>query len=427
MRAKVAIRVLSAVLALGGALAAPGSMVAQAGGGTNVVIQWNRTMLTVLTGAATPPAAAIRLGAIVQAAVFDAVNGIEPRYTSIHVAPAAPEGASRSAAAVGAAYTALVMLFPAQKTALDAALAASIADLKGRDGVVSGLAWGDTVATQVVTWRSGDGFNASPPPYTQGGNPGDWQPTPGPTTGPPRFRTLASTTPFALTSPSQFAMPGPRALSSAQYAADFNEVKAFGSATSTARTATQTETAKLWQLDNPTGIWDRVADSLAESHHLNLIRTARLLALVDAAETDAVIAVFNAKNQYNFWRPVTAIAQAASDGNPDTSTEAGWLPLLPTPYFQEYPSAHSGVSSAATGVLASFFGEHASFTVISSGLPGVERSFTSFSDAIAQVADARVWAGFHFRSSCNDAAVLGLHVASQAESTLMQPLGDGED
>jgi hypothetical protein len=423
MRGKVAIRVLGALLASVGVLVAPGPMAAQASSETNVVTQWNRTLLSALATAGTPPPAAIRIGAIVQAAVFDAVNGIEPHYTAIHVAPAAPEGASRKAAAAGAAHTALVLLFPTQKTALDADLSAFIAAMNGGEGIASGLAWGDAVATQIVAWRSGDGFNATPPGYAQGTNPGDWQPTPG-GSGPPRFRTLATTTPFALSSPSQFRPAGPPALTSAQYTADFNEVKAFGSATSTVRTATQTETARFWQLDNPTGIWDRVADSLAESHHLNVLRTARLLALVNAAEADAVIAVFDAKNAFNFWRPVTAVAQAASDGNPDTSTEAGWLPLMTTPYFQEYPSAHSGVSTAATGALASYFGEHVAFTVTSAGLPGVERSFSNFSDAIAQVGNARVWAGFHFRFSCSDASVMGTQVAHRAVSTLMRPLGE---
>jgi hypothetical protein len=175
-------------------------------------------------------------------------------------------------------------------------------------------------------------------------------------------------------------------------------------------------------------MWNRVADSLARERHTGLLATARLLALVNISEADAAIAVWDAKNAFNSWRPVTAIAQAAFDGNPDTSIEVGWLPLLPTPVFQEYPSGHSGVSSAAATVLASFFGEHAGFTVTSDGLPGVSRSFTHFSDAIAQVTDARVFAGFHFRFACADANQLGAKVANHAEETLMvrsESDGDG--
>lgn len=198
-------------------------------------------------------------------------------------------------------------------------------------------------------------------------------------------------------------------------ARDLNEVKGYGSATSTLRSPYQTETAKFWQLDTPTDMWDRVADSLAQENHLNLVRSARLLALLNMTEADAGIAVWDAKNAFNFWRPVTAI------GDPT------WAPLLVTPYFQEYPSGHSGVSSAAASILASAFGSNARFTVTSNGLPGVDRSFTSFSDAIAQVADARVFAGFHFRFSCVDATQMGVLVASYAESTLMQRVsGEGD-
>jgi membrane-associated phospholipid phosphatase len=160
-------------------------------------------------------------------------------------------------------------------------------------------------------------------------------------------------------------------------------------------------------------MWDRVADTLAIEHHFNLVRSARLLAFVNVAEADAAIAVWDAKNTFNFWRPITAI------GDPT------WAPLMTTPYFQEYPSGHSGVSSAAATVLASFFGNETDFTVTSNGLPGVTRSFSSFSDGVAQVTDARVFAGFHFRFSCNDAAATGAQVANYAESTLMQRT-DGE-
>ncbi len=426
MRRTAVLCALGTVIALSGLLAAPRGVGASED--TNTVITWNRIMLATFATASVPAPAGTRLGATVQAAVFDAVNGIEPRYTPIHVAPAAPDGASRQAAAVGAAYAALVALFPSQKATLDADLAASVASLnKGEGdsnaGVATGLAWGNAVAGLIISWRATDGFNSVLPPYVQGSAPGDWQPTPG-GSGPPKFRTLAITTPFAMTSPSQFRPAGPPALTSEEYAEDFNEVKAYGSATSTVRTAFQTETAKFWQLDTPIAIWDRVADSLAEAHHLSPLRSARLLAMVDMAEADAAIAVWDAKNQFNSWRPVTAIAQAALDGNPATTVDPTWSPLLVTPYFQEYPSGHSGVSSAAVSVMASFFGNRVEFMVTSDGLPGVTRSFTRFSDAVAQVADARVFAGFHFRFSCEDAAQMGKQVAHYAESTLMRRLGD---
>jgi PAP2 superfamily len=426
MKRRTVLLVLAFVVALGGTSAAPVS--AHAAPHPNTVITWNEIMMATFATAVVPPPAAIRLGAIVQASVFDAVNGIDPQYAAIHVAPAGPANASREAAAAAAAHTALVSLFPTQQSALDAQFASSVSAMSD-DGdassqIASGIAWGNAVASQVLAWRAADGFNTVIP-YAQGLAPGDWAPTPG-GSGPPKFQSLSITTPFAMTSPSEFRPLGPPALTSATYTADFNEVKAYGSATSTVRSPLQTETAKFWQLDTPVGIWDRVADSLAETHHLNLLRSARLLAMVNLAEADAIIAVFDAKVHFNSWRPVTAIAGAALDGNPDTTTEAGWAPLLTTPYFQEYPSAHSGVSSAASVVLASFFGNQSTFTVTSAGLPGVVRNFNSFSAAIAQVADARIYAGFHFRFSTDDATQMGTQIGQLSVSTLMQRVRDQE-
>jgi hypothetical protein len=407
----------------GAAQAAQPATAAAAEPGTaqaDTVTQWNLTMIAGLEAAAIPPPPAARIGAIVQASVFDAVNGITRRYAFYHVAPAAPPGASRDAAAAAAAHTALAALIPAQKPLFDAQLAATLAQISDDpahpgQSVQRGLAWGTTVADDILAWRATDGFTAPPPPYTVGTAPGDWQPTPPAFLGPPQaplFRQFATMTPFALTSPAQFPLPGPPPLDSARYAQDLAEVQALGSATSTVRTAEQTQTAIFWQDDTPAAMWNRVADQLAQANDLPLIQNARLLALMNIALADATIAIWNAKNTYNSWRPVTAI-RATSD--------PAWTPLLPTPAFQEYPSAHSGVSSAAASALASFYGNATSFTVTSAGLPGVQRDFTTFSAAVQQVEDARIYAGFHFRFSCTDAATLGAQVARYVTTTLMQP------
>ena len=435
MRRKALLGTLSVVVVLVAALTTPGGSIRHASAAhPDMVIDWNLTMLSTFATANVPPPPASRDAAIVQAAVFDALNGIGERYTPIHVVAAGPAGASRQAAVVGAAYTALVSLFPGQTASLYSAYQtslAAIADDEGGDNpaIASGLDWGTTVAQQIIAWRAADGFNTPPPPYVFGSVVGDWQPTPDaagvPGSGPPKFRSLATTTPFALTSPSQFRPAGPPALSSARYAQDYNEVKAFGGKTDSARTAYQTETAKFWQLDTPVAIWDRVADSLAEHHHNSLLKNARVLALVNIALADATIAIWDAKNAFNSWRPVTAINTVTGFGNPATSPDPGWLPLLATPYFQEYPSAHSGVSSAAASILASLFGENTEFTLTSAGLPGVVRTFDSFNAAVAQVADARVYAGFHFRFSCDDAIQMGAHVAAQVQVTLMRPIHGG--
>jgi PAP2 superfamily len=408
----------------GVAWAAPPATPAAAGPETaqaDTVTQWNQTMIAGLEAAAVPPPPAARVGAIVQASVFDAVNGIARRYAFYHVAPAAPAGASRDAAAAAAADTALVALIPAQKPLFDAQMSATLAQISDDpshpgQSVRRGLAWGTTVANDILAWRATDGFTTVPPPYTVGSAPGDWQPTPPLFLAPPQaplFRQFASMTPFALTAPSQFAPPGPPPLTSARYAQDLAEVQALGSATSTTRTPGQTQTAIFWQDDTPATMWNRVADQLAQAGDLPLAPNARLLAQLNIALADATIAVWNAKNTYNSWRPVTAI-RATSD--------PAWTPLLPTPAFQEYPSAHSGVSSAATAVLASFYSDATSFTVTSAGLPGVQRDFTTFSSAVQEVEDARIYAGFHFRFSCTDAATLGAQVARYVTSTLMQPL-----
>jgi PAP2 superfamily protein len=385
------------------------------------VTVWNSTMIDALETAKTPPPPAMRIGAIVQSSVFDALNGVERKYTPIHVEPAAPPGASRDAAVVEAAYEALVVLFPPQKATFDAQLAASLAQIGGGpndQSVQRGLSWGKQVADEILAWRAGDGISAVLPPYVPGGTPGDWAPTPPGFSTQPVFRQFGNMTPWAMTSPSQFLPTGPPALTSTRYTQDFNEVKTIGSASSATRTALQTETALFWNGDPPVILWDRLADDLAEANHLTLTDNARLLARTNVAMADAVIAIWNAKNTFNRWRPITAIQQAGTDGNPDTAADPGWTPFIVTPVHQEYPSGHAGVSSAAASTLASFYGDDTSFSMTSFGLPGVVHTFTSFSSAVAEVSDARVFAGIHFRFSCDDAVLMGTGIADLVDHSV---------
>jgi hypothetical protein len=221
------------------ALVVATGLVAPATAHADVVTTWNRTMVAALDAAGTPPPPAMRAAAIVQASVFDAVNGIARRYTAVHVQPDAPPGASRAAAAAGAAHEALVALFPAQQATFDQRLAETLAqrsnDHGGGQSLVRGLTWGKTVADQILAWRASDGFSTLLPPYAPASIPGRWQPTP-PAFAGPLFRQFATMTPWALASPSQFLPAAPPPLSSAQYARDFNEVKTLGSLTSTLRT-----------------------------------------------------------------------------------------------------------------------------------------------------------------------------------------------
>ena len=397
----------------------------------DVVTTWNRTMVAALDAANTPPPPAMRAAAIVQAAVFDAVNGIAGRYTAVHVQPAARPGASRAAAAASAAHEALVALFPAQQAMFDQRLVETLSEISDDDGggrsIASGLAWGKTVADEILAWRTNDGFAAVLPPYVPVGAPGRWQPTPPAFVG-PLFRQFATMTPWALASPSQFLPAAPPPPSSARYAQDLNEVKTLGSATSAVRTAFQTETARFWGADTPAAIWNRVADDLAERRDASLLTNARVLALTNIALADAVIAVWNAKNTFDTWRPITAIQQAATDGNPDTSPDPEWAPLITTPAFQEYPAGHPGVSNAGASVLAHFYGNDTAFTATSFGLPGVEHSFSSFSSAIAEVENARVWGGIHFRFACETGAAMGAAVAEYVTGTQLLTIhGPGEE
>lgn len=403
-----------AVLAVPGvSIAAPATPI-PAHAPFDVLRSWNETMIAGLEAGTVGGPLAGRLGAIVQSSVFDAVNGVTRHYAPVHVTPAAHAGASARAAAASAAYTALVAELPAQKPLFDQELAVTMTHLGADPGgptVQDGLAWGATVANDIVTWRKSDGIHAVLPPYLPGTAPGDWQPTP-PLFGAPLFRQFAQMTPFTMTSPGQFPAAGPPALTSVRYQHDLAEVQSLGSATSTTRTPFDTETAKFWQSDSPTAMWGRVADTLLSSRPMNLTDHARLLAQLNLAIADAAIAVYYAKNTYNFWRPITAIGAA---GDPS------WAPLITTPAFQEYPSGHSGLSSAAATVLAAEFGNQTRFSVVSAGLPDVQRAFTTFSSAVLQVDDARIYAGFHFRFSTIDGATIGGKVADYVLNTTLRP------
>jgi membrane-associated phospholipid phosphatase len=398
----------------------------------DVVTDWNRTMVDALLVSETPPPAATRVGAIVQTSVFDAVNGIARRYTQFHpevLGTPAPRHASAQAAAAGAAYSALVALFPALKATFDLKLAQTLAQLSHDDdddggGVRRGLAWGRTVAQEILAWRSTDGFDVVPPPYQVGPLP-FWQPTP-PLFLLPVARQFATMKPWAMTSPSQFLPPPPPALTSARYAADFNETKTIGNAATSPPELV--ETALFWdgQADTAATIWNRAAGALADGHHSTLVGNARRFALLNVAMADAVIAIWNAKNTYNAWRPITAIQNADIDGNSATEHDPNWTPVLGTPPHQEYPSGHSGTSGAAVTQLAAFFGSHTRFTVTTDAFPTgtASRTYATFADAIADVALARIAAGIHFRFSCEAAVRMGTSIADYVRSTQMRRLDE---
>lgn len=391
------------------------------------VTDWHEHMLVALTKGGGNSQIRSRNAAHVSAAVFDAVNGVERRYAPIHVPPAAPRGASKRAAAVQAAYAILLSKYPAQATELSAKQTVSLAAI-GDEGesMRRGLEWGQTVAGEILAWRNTDGFIPTPPAYTGGTETGRWRPTPPNFTSGavPQFATM---TPWAILTPDQFLPPGPPELESEAYAADYIEVRLMGSADSPLRSADETDACLFWESGSPTHFWDRVALDLVADRGFELSDNAHLLATLNLAIADGIIACWNAKYTYEFWRPVTAIPLADTDGNDATTADPAWTPLLATPSHPEYVSGHSSASSAATTVLADYFGDDTPFMARSPAAAGWVRSFPSFSASINEIADARVFAGIHFRTACEDGAILGSDVAAYIlENSMGRIHGVGE-
>ena len=351
------------------------------------VTDWNKIMLEAALAAVPPtsPLVMTRVAAIVQASVFDAVNGIDRRYTPIHVEPAAPRGASRRAAAVQAAYASLVRLYPAQTSTLDAKRAPrwrpSREEMRTSDGqsVARGIEWGQTVADAIWAWRSTDGFTPPPPPFLGGPAVGEWRPTPPgflPGAG-PQFATM---TPWVIASPSQFRPAGPPALTSARYAADFDETKIHGQPLEPLRSADQTLAARFWNSSTTAYLWNHVAVELGRPSAIyTLSENARLLALLNLAMADAAIACWDAKYHYVFWRPVTAIPLADTDGNPATAADPRWTPLLVTPNHPGVPVGPLHRQRRRGGRSRGVLRRRGRFSVDSDVMPGVVRSFGSFS------------------------------------------------
>jgi membrane-associated phospholipid phosphatase len=400
------------------------------------VLQWIGVMNDTVLAGGTSPLATTRVVALVSASVFDAVNGIAPRYHALYVKPNAPENASRRAAAVQAAYIILSKGYPAQASSLAAQRDASIAEiaaLENATSVQAGVAWGQTVATTILALRSTDGLTPPAPPFvgalgieTLPVAIGVWRPTPLANAfgAGPQFATM---TPWVLLRPSQFRLPPPLALNSAGYAADYNEIKTMGAFSSPGRSADQSELSLFWA-GNTALYWNRIASQISVSRGLSLTANAHLFALLNVSMADAAIACWDSKYRYVFWRPITAIRQGDMDGNPSTDPDPNWTPWLDffptgTPPHPEYPSGHSTVSGSAAYILTSMFGDNTPFTVTSDVRLGT-RSFPSFSAAVAEIADARVFGGIHFRISCVRGNGLGQAVAAYVSSQAMSRLDD---
>jgi RHS repeat-associated protein len=376
----------------------------------NVVLEWNAIALDVMQrDPYTPPPMFSRNLAMVQAAVYDAVNAISQRYSVYKVDINAVAGTSEEAAAASAAARILSKLYPSQQALFNAALTRTLSTITDGAGKTAGIELGNAVADQIFALRSKDGVKTQVP-YQNSNEIGKWQPSL-PNFGGALYPQWPQVTPFALVSGSQFRPNGLPSLNSAEYTAAFNEVSQLGARNSTVRTADQTQIAQFWSDGSgtytPVGHWNQIAGTVASVKGTSIIETARLFAQLDVALADAGIAAWDAKYTYNTWRPITAIRDAALDGNANTTADPNWQPLIDTPPFPEYVSGHSTFSAAAAAVLGKTFGDSFQFQSGSVTLPGTSRSFTSFTDAAAEAGQSRIYGGIHFQFSNRDGLTLG--------------------
>jgi hypothetical protein len=389
----------------------------------NQVIQWNRTLLVILRTPGSQPVTIhpTRSYAMMHVAIYDAVDAIDGEHALYKFAtPFVSRQASKEAAAAEAAHDVLVKLYPSFRPRLDAQLQQALSEIPDGQNKSDGVSVGSIVAAHIVALRAADTDDPTPAPYVPTGEPGNYQLTP-PNFAPAQFTQWAKIAPWALSIASQFRPGPPPALTSDDYTKVYEEVKSIGFLDSTTRTEEQTIIAKFWNgaIQN---YWNEITQTAAVSHQLNLVDSARLFALVNLSLADSVIAFYDAKYVYAFWRPVTAIREAMDDGNPNTGQDPNWLPVnTKTASDPSYPGAHSAISYGAAQVLSSFFGDQFDFSVTSEVLPGVVRDFHSFSDAAEEAGLSRIYAGQHFRSDHVAGRDLGGTVGNQVFKTLLLP------
>src|SRR5438034_2123080 len=406
----------------------------------DAVTDWNAIASnSIVATAGQPPPVSVLHFAMVHGAVYDAVNAIDRGHRPYLVQPPSNPTDSKDAAAATAAFRVLVgfpglpVLFPCPLPTLQPFYDAYIASLPddppgSRD---AGITIGQTAARAMLTARQNDG-RFGPPPALYPPAPGIWRPTP------PNFANdpapwVGNVRPFIVPSAEMLRTDGPNALTSAAYAEDFNEVKELGSLTSTTRTADETDAAIFWQ-DHAMALWNGIFRTLAASQNLDIVENARLFAMTNLAAADAAIGCWNDKYYWQFWRPITGIREADTDGNPATQADPTWLPLfdpatpvchpplLFTPPFPDHPSGHACATGALVHTLQNFFGTDKIAVSAFSNKSCTTRSFERFSDIVSEVIDARVWAGIHFRTADTQGAVLGNKVAHYLRKHYFQPV-----
>jgi hypothetical protein len=403
--------------------------VATAGEGPpDLILAWSELFMDTVRSASTPPPRVSRMMAMVQGAMFDAVNGVNGRWHPWITTTAAPAGTDARAAAAAAAHGVLSGLYPTRTATFDALLAEQLAELPAGAALEQGRVYGASVAAAVLANRASDGAE-DVEPFTVVDAVGLWRPTP-PAYAAPLLPQWATVTPFVMSSPTWARPPAPPAVSSADFAATYEETRLYGDIDSTVRTDDQTHIALFWAdgagTCTPPGHWLIIGGEIARSEGMDLAETARMLALVGFATADAGIAAWDAKYAYNHVRPVTAITiDGDVDGNAATVADPTWAPLLTTPPFPEYVSGHSSFSGAGSQVIAGVLGrDEVSFTVMSdpaSSVPGTARAYTSLSDAANEAGMSRIYGGIHWQHGNLEGLALGRDIGGLVVSTMLLP------
>jgi hypothetical protein len=397
----------------------------------NEVVQWNKTLLTIVRTAGAQPATVhpTRSFAILHAAIYDAVNAIDATHEPylVHIEHVSPR-ASQDAAAAAAAHETLLALFPAFQTTLDEQYQQSLAQIPDGEEKTAGVDVGRAVALATLAIRTDDGSAATPIPFVFGTQPGDYQSTPPNFPKQPVFTHWPDVTPFALKRANQFRLGPPPALTSREYTAAFDEIKSIGIANSTTATADQVLIGRFWggAIQN---YWNEIAQTVVQERQLSTAQSARVFALLDITLADEVIAFYDTKYKYTLWRPVTAIRAADTDGNPKTAADPNWLPLAGnTAADPSYPGAHATISSGAAVVLSTLFGNRVNHLVVTSEvMPGVTRTFNSFLGAENEASVSRIYAGQHFRTDENAGEKLGTEVGAFVTENFLTRVHRHED
>ena len=374
----------------------------------DVVTDWNGYAATALgaTAGQTGPVSVLHL-AMVHGAMYDAVNAIHRRYQPYLRAPRARRWYSRNAAAATAAYRVLSALLPAQQPALDALYATSLASVPQGRAREGGITVGAATAARMLAARENDGRFASFR-FPVGTAPGEWQPTPPAMINDPNAW-VGKVKPFLLRKSARLRVRGPNPLTSAKYAAQFNEVKTIGSLNSTIRTADQTDAARFWA--GGFAPWIVATRQLSVDRRLGVADNARLFAMLYLTAADAGIRCWDQKARWLFWRPITAIRAADTDGNPATEPDPTWTSLIPAPPYPDHPSGLLCFNGSIAQTLRAFFGTNRIAFSVTSVNSGTTRSYTRLSQATREAINARVWSGIHFRKADIQGARIGKQVA----------------